>query len=210
MTTRSIATPDRWRALCAPMRGAAVDDEYQRLRRAWGGWSRAYHTLTHLEACLQEFDAHRALANQPSEVEFALWYHDAVYKTWRKDNESQSAAWAAQFLTRLGSPQPLIERMRAMILATTHQPGPLGGDTALVVDIDLSILGQPVVVYDEFERQVRREYWWVPKRKYVAGRTAVLRSFLARESIYHHSVFRERYEALARENLQRAVARLQG
>jgi predicted metal-dependent HD superfamily phosphohydrolase len=82
------------------------------------------------------------------------------------------------------------------------------GDAALVVDIDLSMLGQPERVYQEFERNVRREYWWVSRRRYVAGRCAILESFLKKPSIYRYPEFERRDEAPARANLAAAIAGL--
>jgi predicted metal-dependent HD superfamily phosphohydrolase len=90
-------------------------------------------------------------------------------------------------------------------LATAHVADALTGDAALVVDIDLSILGRPQQVYDQFEKNVRREYWWVPRRRYVAARREILQSFLARSAIYHWPQFQELYEATARVNLERAI-----
>lgn len=189
--------------------GVAPDEgEYRRVRRAWRGMSRHYHTLDHLEACLREFDAVRSLAVRPEEVELALWFHDAVYRSWRKDNERQSADWAARALR--AAPLESVERIRQMILATMHMDEELGGDTALVVDVDLSILGQPPDIYRGFERAIRREYWWVPRTKYVAARSGVLAGFLERSTIYQHDALYEKYEAQARVNLNAALARLAG
>jgi predicted metal-dependent HD superfamily phosphohydrolase len=95
-----------------------------------------------------------------------------------------------------------------MILDTRHREDELGGDTALVVDVDLAILGKSAGVYDAFERAIRREYWWVPKSRYQAARGALLEKFLARSSIYQTDRFHQRYEKPARDNLARALAAL--
>jgi predicted metal-dependent HD superfamily phosphohydrolase len=102
------------------------------------------------------------------EAELALWFHDAVYRSWRRDNEVQSAALAARTLH--AAPAETVERIRQLILATTHRDGGFPGDTALVLDVDLSILGAPAKVYAQFERAIRRGYWWVSRARYVAGR----------------------------------------
>ncbi|HEY4211335.1 MAG TPA: hypothetical protein VGM84_07625 [Steroidobacteraceae bacterium] len=197
-----------WNQVCSALALTDASTEYDRLVKAWGRWNRHYHTLDHLNTCLVELDATRELATDPAEVEVALWFHDAVYRTYRRNNETRSAAWAAEFLERHSATADAANRVRNLVLATRHEPGPLAGDAALVVDIDLSILGQPPDVYHEFERNVRREYAWVPRGHYAKSRTAVLRSFLVRSSVYCWPRFRERYEAAARDNVRRAIAGL--
>jgi len=154
------------------------------------------------------FDSVAPLAQRPGEVELGLWFHDAVYRTWKKDNELRSAQWAKEFLTACGAPGEVGARMHALVMATCHVSDELHGDAALIVDIDLSILGEPPEIYDAFERNVRKEYWWVPRRRFAAARSSVLRSFLSRPTIYHWPLLRERYEAPARANLERALAAL--
>ena len=187
--------------------GVAPDErDYRRVRRGWRGLGRHYHTLGHLDACLREFDAARELALRPAEVELALWFHDVVYRSWRRDNEQQSAAMADELLR--AAPIEAVRRIRQMILDTRHHDEDLTGDSALVVDVDLAILGRPPETYEPFARAIRREYWWVPRARYRAARTALLRGFLARSSIYHHDAFYRRYEAQARLNIAAELARL--
>lgn len=148
------------------------------------------------------------IAQHPGEVELALWFHDVVYRTWSSDNEARSAVLAAEIMGGGGVEPSAIERVIGAIMATRHQGREPNGDAALVVDIDLSILGTPEDVYQAFERNVRREYWWVPRRRYAAGRCAILESFLKRTSIYRYPEFQRRYEVAARVNLAAAIARL--
>src|SRR5262249_13851841 len=134
----------------------------------WRSWGRHYHTLEHLAACLRELDEASGLARAPAEVELALWFHDAIYRSYRSDNETRSADWAERFLKHHGANADAAGRVREYVLVTRHAIEPAPGDAALVVDIDLSILGQAESVYAEFERNVRREYWWVRWRRYAA------------------------------------------
>jgi predicted metal-dependent HD superfamily phosphohydrolase len=81
-------------------------------------------------------------------------------------------------------------------------------DQQLLVDIDLSILGAPQARFDEYERQVRREYAWVDEPIFRSVRSSILKEFLARPSIYSTTSFRDRLENSARENLKRSIAAL--
>lgn len=202
-----VVTLDRWRSLCASFGAQNSDAEFASLLRAWRSWGRRYHTLAHLAACLVEFDGARHLAQSPAEVELALWYHDAVYRTWRTDNEALSAEWAHRFV-KAAAGEEAADRVRDLVLATAHQAHSPVEDAALVVDIDLSILGKPAAEFDEFERNVRREYWWVPRRRFAHARGRILGAFLERPCIYHWPEFRDRYESAARSNLQRAMRAL--
>jgi len=198
---------ERWCKACASIGVAPDESDYRRVRRGWRSVGRHYHTLSHLESCLREFDAARELALRPAEIELALWFHDAVYRSWRRDNESQSAALAVRTLHAAAA--EVVERIRQMILATAHRETGFTGDTALLLDVDLSILGAPPEIYGQFERAVRREYWWVPRARYVAGRGRILSSLLERPAIYQCDRFFERYERQARVNVAAALRQLE-
>ena len=185
-------------ALGIRARRAAVDD----LLARWSEPHRHYHGLCHLEACLALFEDHRDLAERPGEVLAALLFHDAIYDPTRADNEARSADLARAWLTEV-RPDAL-DRVQAMILATrTHVPE--GADAALVLDVDLAILGADPARYDGFERAIRAEYAHVPEEAYRAGRVAILAAFHARAPIFRTLPFREPLEAVAHANLARTI-----
>jgi predicted metal-dependent HD superfamily phosphohydrolase len=97
-----------------------------------------------------------------------------------------------------------------LILATKHQESTASGDEALLVDIDLSILGRDPVVFDRYEQSIRQEYRWVPEVAFREGRARILESFLNRPAVYRTALFAQRYEAQARENLSRSIRQLRG
>jgi len=198
----------RWSAVCVDAGIVPSESDYRRVRRAWRGIGRHYHTLAHLDSCLRELDGARELALRPDEVELALWFHDAIYRSWRRDNEARSADLAATLLR--AAPVETVERIRQMILATKHDDPDFSGDTALVVDIDLAILGAPRDAYWRFAQAIRREYWWVPRTRYAAGRSKILERILGRGAIYTHDRFHERYESAARANIAAELQSLQG
>lgn len=170
---------------------------------------RAYHTLEHIGHCFDELEQVRHLAANPDAVELALWYHDAIYDTKAKDNEERSAALVVEMVISASLPDNLGQSVANLIIATKHLAIPIDPDVQLLVDIDLSILGQSEDKFDEYERQVRKEYDWVSEDAFVAGRSAILKSFLDRTNIYATQFFRNKYEAQARRNITRSLARLQ-
>lgn len=56
--------------------------------------------------------------------------------------------------------------------------------------------------------QVRREYAWVPETIYRSERRKILSGFASRARVYGTEFFFERYEAQARANIKRSLARL--
>lgn len=169
---------------------------------------RAYHNACHLADCLRELDPVKDLLEAPEVVELALWFHDLVYDPRRHDNEERSAATCQEWLQGSGAGSQLLDHVTHLIFATKHTAPPTEADARILVDIDLSVLGQPPAAYALYEQRIREEYAWVPKADYVKGRGAVLHSFLKRESIYCTVSFQARYEAQARENLGWALTRL--
>jgi predicted metal-dependent HD superfamily phosphohydrolase len=170
--------------------------------------ARAYHTLEHVLNCQRELDDWRALAKDPDELEAALWFHDVVYDPRGSGNEPASAEFASVVLNGAGMAAERIEKVERLILATRHDAVPEAGDSALIVDIDLAILGAPTDQFEQYEQAIRREYAWVPEAVYRVKRAAVLAGFLGRPALYATEVFRERLEAQARLNLARSISRL--
>lgn len=194
-----------WNGVGAAGSGFSIRDM---LLDAYREPSRSYHSEQHLAECLTLFQEFRTLAQLPAEIEIALWFHDAVYDVRAHDNEEKSAAWAESELARAGVGGDAITRVKELILATRHSSAPTDRDQALLVDIDLAILGAPTRRFDEYETQVRKEYAWVADEDFRIGRAAILKGFLARSSIYTTPEFRARFEDLARANLARSLAQL--
>lgn len=194
-----------WTGLGARGAGIALRD---RLIAAWSEPQRRYHTGRHLSDCLALFESTMHLVEHPAEIEIALWFHDAVYDLKAKNNEARSAGWADQALSEAAVASDTRVRVHDLIMATCHAAQPNSADAQLLVDIDLSILGADPERFDEYEVQVRQEYAWVPRPLFRRKRREILMGFLARPTIYGTPWFQERFEAAARANLQRSVARL--
>jgi len=180
------------------------------VRQAYLKPARHYHNLAHIAACIEEFKAVRKVCENPDAVEAAIWFHDWVYDPMRDDNEQRSAEQAMEAITEAGAPPALAYLVGRYVLETTHDTPPIDQDAQILVDIDLSILGKPQAEYDHYERMIRREYTHVPESRYRTARAGILRKFLARPRIYHNAHFITRYEQPARDNLARAIAKLEG
>ena len=194
-----------WKALGAATPDAKLHGE---LIAHYGEPHRKYHTVRHLEECFEKFDEVRALAEHAAEIELALWFHDAIYDVKRRDNEKRSADWAHASALAAGTPAEACNRVHALVLATRHKAIPRGTDAEILVDVDLSILGAARERFDEYERQVREEYAWVPDFLYRRERKAILKEFLARPRIFSSAHFRDRYEQRARANIGHSLKRL--
>jgi predicted metal-dependent HD superfamily phosphohydrolase len=181
---------------------------FERLARLYAQPHRHYHSGGHIAECLKEFDSERALARQPSAVEFAIWFHDAIYDPHATDNEERSADLAKQCLAEAGPDEHVQASVRQLVLATKHHDVSLHPDAPLLVDVDLSILGQPAERFWRYENQIRLEYEWVPQNVFAARRAEILERFLARKSIYSTEQFSRKYEEQARANLKASVEKL--
>ena len=166
---------------------------------------RHYHNLAHIEDCLAALarvdglsDAEREILNE------AIWWHDVVYDATRADNEELSAQLAEQHVHA----DIAREVGRLIRLTKTHhvQPGDRLG--ALLISIDLSILGAEPSRYDTYAKAIRQEFIHVPEADYRAGRARVLGQFAARPVIYPDAGFAATYDRRARENLAREQASL--
>lgn len=180
---------------------------------AWSEPHRHYHDLQHLRECLALWGRWGMSSPRAGEIGLALWFHDAVYdpQTHAGSNELASAAWAARSLVRAGADSDTAQRVHDLVMATQHgAPNGLVStpETALLVDIDLAILGSPAERFERYDQDVRKEYAWVPAGRYQQGRALVLQSFLDRLRLYQSEPAFVLLEAQARINLKAALSRL--
>ncbi len=203
------AQAERWRAAWRRAGASRIDMAgAHALWHAWGEPARHYHTRQHLLECLSLYDVVRDEETHAGEVELGLWFHDAVYAIGAHDNEARSADWLARTARDAGLGEAAVARLHALVMATCHDAPPATADARLLVDVDLAILGAPPARFDEYERQVRREYAQVDETTFRARRAALLETFLARASIYATPWFVAHREAQARTNLARSIAAL--
>jgi predicted metal-dependent HD superfamily phosphohydrolase len=189
------------------------------LEAAYATPPRAYHNFGHVQEVLHRFAEVTAGPGwtQPAEAYLAVLYHDAIYEAGRKDNETRSAdlamAQIAQWLPEQG-----IDTLRVadlINLTARHgqfSPGDFGDDgfsldTRHFLDCDMAILGAEPAVFDAYDAGIAAEYrGHVPGFLFRLNRKRFLKGLLARERIYLSDWFHQRYDAMARANLRRAIA----
>ncbi|MGF7151787.1 putative metal-dependent HD superfamily phosphohydrolase [Sphingomonas zeicaulis] len=183
------------------------------LRRRHAEPQRAYHDWTHIEEMLALFAETRGDFAAPEAVLYAILFHDAVYDPQTHDNEERSAA-LLETLAGGVLDRPTRDRAVRMILATRRHridpalPAEEQADTARFLDMDLAILGADAARFDAYEQAIRFEYGHVEDDAFAAGRAAVLAGFGRRERLYLSDWGHHRFEASARANIARSLARL--
>ena len=194
----------RWKNLFKGKDESLLDREFQLLASRYAESHRFYHTMEHVVSSLQHLDDFSDFKNKQL-VEIALWFHDVVYEPLKGNNEEKSALFAQKAMERLGFDVKSINRTMELIILTKHPSQPKTLDEQYLIDIDLSILGSNPALYAEYETWIRKEYRYVPWFLYKRGRRKILESFLAQPSIYSSAEFSERYESVARTNLENAL-----
>ncbi|WP_407838549.1 hypothetical protein ACE1OC_22800 [Streptomyces sp. DSM 116496] len=204
----------RWHATTAAA-GAAPDRDpapyADRLLTAWAEPQRKYHTTAHLADVLARIDvlAPDDAAADRAAVELAAWFHDAVYRPDRSENEERSAALAERALPELGiDGARTAEVARLVRLTVTHDPAPGDANGELLCDADLGVLAGTTEEYAAYAAAVRSEYGFVPDEAFRAGRAAVLRQLLELPRLFRTAYGAAHWEAPARANLTAELAEL--
>ncbi len=204
---------DRWLGLCEKI-GADIKvskEAFEMLAELYSAPRRFYHILSHISHCLCELDKVKKFLENIDEVEMAIWFHDAIYNIGLSDNEGLSSNLAEKWLERMGLKKEFIKRVSGLILLTKdHNVDGNDIDAKIFLDIDLSILGMPEAEFDEYEAGIRKEYIDIPEEIFKERRAEILLGFADRKYIFSHEFFIERYDAVARKNLLRSIAKLGG
>lgn len=177
---------------------------------------RHYHTLGHVLDCLKELEeSFIEDATCPEEIRMAIWFHDLVYNTKATDNERRSADIARAVLS--GPENELsVARICDMIKRTAHGPpyktnknvkGHISYDARILLDIDLSILSSDEDTFAKYEKNIRKEYEWVPQEKFASKRVEFLYLLLNAKHIYWTAFARKNWEDVARTNIEESIIR---
>ncbi|MDX3076002.1 hypothetical protein ACIP98_02520 [Streptomyces sp. NPDC088354] len=193
-----------WSALLRRCQTESVDPRPygEDLLARWAEPQRRYHTTDHLAAVLVHVDSLAEYAEDIDAVLLAAWFHDAVYRPDRSENEERSARLAERALPEAGVPDTITaEVVRLVRLTVTHHPGDGDRNGQVLCDADLAVLAGDPVAYAAYAAAVRDEYGFVPDDAFRAGRAGVLRQLLALPRLFRTTIGYERWEDTARRNL---------
>lgn len=189
---------------------------WEAIERLYQGPKRCYHTLAHIEDLLVKLDEFLKefpeFESKRDVLEWAIFFHDFTYEIRGTDNKQASATYVDGVLLRAGLAKEFREEVVALVLATKHQGiEGLSFLQLVMIELDLSILGARPDVFDNYERNVYREYvelGEVDGEIFRKGRKKILQGFLDRKPLFSISFFNQRYEKQAKENLLRSIAAL--
>ncbi|GAA2114562.1 hypothetical protein GCM10009802_14020 [Streptomyces synnematoformans] len=196
---------DRWTALLTRCQaGAETPDPVpygKKLLERWGEPQRHYHTAAHLKAVLDRVDDLADHADDPDAVRLAAWFHDAVYRPERSENEERSARLAQVALAEAGvADERVAEVARLVRLTAGHDPRAGDRNGEVLCDADLAVLAGTPAEYAAYAAAVREEYGFVPDDAFREGRAAVLRQLLGLPRLFRTETGYARWEAAARHN----------
>lgn len=207
--TRSTADElrARWRATLLAARGGTgrgpdPDPYADALLTRWAEPQRRYHTAAHLAAVLGHIDTLAGHAADAGAVRLAAWFHDAVYRPDRSENEERSAVLAQRALPEAGVPDAVTaEVVRLVRLTVTHDPAEGDTNGEVLCDADLAILAAAPKEYAAYAARVREEYGFVPEDAFREGRADVLRQLLGLPRLFRTPHGAAEWEPRARRNL---------
>ena len=181
-----------------------------RARAAYSEPHRCYHDERHLKECLAEFDWILVLNERDRRIlKWAILWHDAVYEPGRSDNEERSAELALRELEACGvATDGAAEVARLIRLTERHRVDPANRLGALMVSIDLAILGADEDRYRQYAADVRREHAHLDDEAWRTGRALVLQHLLEADPLYPDRDFRDRLELQARRNIAAELSAL--
>ncbi|MBT95408.1 MAG: hypothetical protein CL431_05515 [Acidimicrobiaceae bacterium] len=200
----------RWFDLCYRNQ-IAINDAVamgNQLVNAYEESHRHYHTIDHVYACLNLLDGLPLSGQSKDMLEYAIWFHDAIYEPQSRDSEEKSALLAHDWLDKhgviyAGEVKKIIE-----LTADYNQWRPTQETEQFFHDLDLAVLGSVHDIYQEYAEDIRKEYWHLNDDDYTSGRVSFLENIMEKENIYQTEAFHSMFELSARENIHTELTEL--
>jgi predicted metal-dependent HD superfamily phosphohydrolase len=171
--------------------------------QSYSATNRHYHNLSHIYNLLKLAD-NLVFKNTIEHYQLfvlAVFYHDIIYMPTSKQNELDSFVQVkADFGAYLTIFQ--LSKLETYILSTAqHIAKDDDADTQLLLDIDLLVLGSPLVIYQQYSQAVQNEYTpFYDISLYGYGRLAFLQKYRLKTKFFYHDLFID-YNKIALENI---------
>jgi predicted metal-dependent HD superfamily phosphohydrolase len=176
--------------------------------------------MKHITEFLTQFDKAKVFISNPDAMELAIWYHDIIYVTGDKNNETRSADYAVSSLLDLGLRVGLVAEARDLILATRYGitlSDPLvnksvatENDIYFMRDIDLSGFAKTYTEVIENARQIYNESIadGIDDQNFLQGRLGFL-TMISHDNfkLYYTDLFSPHSDT-ARQNIRRELEEL--
>lgn len=213
MTAPEVELRAVWHRVAGPHHDLAMHRLLGRLREPHRRYHNATHVMWVLRHLTDAIDAVEALGadalatlDVPA-LQWAALFHDAVYDPTVSGNEAASADLAVAEAVELGWPPDRCDTVHRLIMATAHhRPAVL--DEQVLTDADLAILGADPTDYAAYVQGVRAEYAHLTPDEWHRGRSAVLRTLLDADPLFHTPAMRAAHQARARANMTAELAAL--
>ncbi|MDD4937871.1 MAG: hypothetical protein PHX34_02520 [Candidatus Shapirobacteria bacterium] len=194
---------NKWQILSRQFQPVLNSEIFTDLRQHYNESHRHYHTLSHVNHCLSEFDLVKNQIKNPQAVALAIWFHDYIYDPSQKDNEEKSAQNAFNTITKNGLSSDFANTVSSLILSTKHINPSFNSDEQYLNDIDMTILGQTPDIFNIFDQKIEIEFRQIyPKDVYLGGRIKFFEAVLNRQNIFFTDFFKNKYQDTARQNIQ--------
>lgn len=136
---------------------------------------RYYHSLKHISELFSKLNLWNLNKKQIQILSMAIIFHDIVYDPKSTNNEELSNELFLQYFEKYEN----ADRVSKLILATkNHSSSPVGEDPLLDIflDLDLSILGSAPIEYENYEKNIKEEYNFVPESIFTQKRAEIMKS----------------------------------
>jgi predicted metal-dependent HD superfamily phosphohydrolase len=187
-----------------------IESYWEEIKTEYTDKNRYYHNLYHLQNMFSQLNAYKDDILDLDTLKFAIWYHDIIYKSTKKDNEDKSVILAKTRLQSSKLDENRLEKVQKLIISTKNHKRILNenNDNAYFLDLDLSILGTDWMIYEKYIHNIRKEYKVYPNFMYNPARKKVLHHFLERDTLFFTEAFKTKFEKQARENLKKEIEQL--
>lgn len=146
-------------------------DKYFEIRSMYDDNTRHYHNWNHVLKVAAYIEEHVPKGQMYNELMLTAFLHDAVYDTKSLTNEIDSA----ELVQFVDAPDEVKRIISDTILFTTYKRTPENVHEIMFMAADLNVFNASSTEQIEFERNIFREYFWVPVPVYVQKRIEILR-----------------------------------